>query len=450
MPPIAHGYRARPFTHSTRPVSLLPTLRLIKTSCTTPAVSAISTANGATKKHRVVFLGTPEVAADVLRELLAASQQPDSLFEVCLVVSQPGKPRGRGHRSSAPPPSPVEAVARDSGLLGPEGVVCPQRAKEESFLRLIEELQPDLAITAAYGNMLPQRFLDAPRYGTLNIHPSLLPRYRGAAPVQRALQDGVSETGVSVAYTVLACDAGPVLAQQRVPVDPDVQAPELLSHLFQQGTRLLLRELPEVLAGRGRQRAVEQDESQVLHANKLTREEAVLPLLSLPAAQLHNRVRAFAGWPGSVARLALWDEASDALEPLDLKIVRTRAPSASSPASPPSSPSTTSSQAPGHDGICTTPQQQQQQQQQPPQQNSEEEQQNGEDEYEDQYEDVAFSGDAMLLPCAGGTVLEVLQVQPPTKKVMSAKDFRNGLRWKRLLAPLFDEGEASCDEDGAL
>ncbi|KAG2431327.1 hypothetical protein HYH02_013455 [Chlamydomonas schloesseri] len=351
------------------------------------AVTASASTNG-DRKQRVVFLGTPDVAAGVLRQLLSASQQAGAQFEVSMVVSQPGKPRGRGNRAVAQP-SPVEALARDSGLLAPEAILCPARAKEESFLAALAELQPDLCVTAAYGNMLPQRFLDTPRLGTLNVHPSLLPLYRGAAPVQRALEDGVKETGVSVAYTVLACDAGPVLAQQRVAVDPDIQAPELLTQLFGLGTQLLLDRLPDVWAGRGQELAVAQDESKVLHAAKLGREESMLDFGRGTAEVIHNRVRGFAGWPGTSARFEVTDEASGASEVIEVKILRTRLPR---------EPRSSSSGSAAGGAIV-------------------------------------FEGDAMLVPCAGGGVLEVLQVQPPTKKAMAAKDWKNGLRGKRLTLP---------------
>ncbi|GIL58279.1 hypothetical protein Vafri_13359 [Volvox africanus] len=354
----------RPFTHSTRPVILYR-----KTNIVAQSFSSVNT-SAAKRKHRVVFLGTPQVAAGVLQDLLSASQQHDSNFEISLVVSQPGKPKGRGNRVVAVP-SPVEALARDSGLLPAEHILCPIRAKEEDFLRRLEELEPDLAITAAYGNMLPQRFLDIPRYGTLNVHPSLLPKYRGAAPVQRALEDGVTETGVSVAYTVLACDAGPVLAQRRVAVDPNVTAPELLQQLFCLGSQLLVEKLPDVFAGRGTQMAISQ----------LTREEAHLDFSAAPAAVLHNRVRAFAGWPGTSATFHVQDEATGVSEPMVLKIVKTRwkaSPAASGSASTLASSGATEVDSRVAEGGAAAA--------------------------------VLFSGEVMLVPCAGGTLLEVLQV----------------------------------------
>ncbi|GFH07159.1 uncharacterized protein HaLaN_01920 [Haematococcus lacustris] len=172
----------------------------------------------------------------------------------------------------------------------------------------MSSLEPDLCVTAAYGNMLPQRFLDLPRLGTLNIHPSLLPKFRGAAPVQRAVLAGVSETGVSLAYTVLRCDAGPVLAQEQVAVDPEVQAPELLADLFRRGALLLLKSLPAVWDGSAQ--PWQQKEEETTHAAKLSKEDSPLDFFTCPAAELHNRVRALAGWPGTTARFSLVEESS--------------------------------------------------------------------------------------------------------------------------------------------
>ncbi|PNH11865.1 Methionyl-tRNA formyltransferase [Tetrabaena socialis] len=276
-----------------------------------------------------------------------------------------------------------------------------------------------------------------------NVHADVLARCAPLGPHRHIwlapAQAGVAESGVSVAYTVLACDAGPVLAQQRVPVEPGVTAPELLERLFALGTALLLQRLPDVFGGRGQQLAAPQvrsqrtrahlDESSVVHAPKLTREESMLDFASGSAPELHNRVRAFAGWPGTSGRFLLVDEASGAQEPIEVKIVRTRAPGprgspgASSPApSGSAAPAPSSGEAaPGEaaaaavaDGAAAAA----------------------------GAREVLFSGDAMLVPCAGGTALEVLQVQPPTKKAMAARDFKNGLRGKRLLLPVQEAASA--------
>mmetsp|Transcript_31244 Transcript_31244/g.99647 ORF Transcript_31244/g.99647 Transcript_31244/m.99647 type:complete len:180 (+) Transcript_31244:152-691(+) len=155
--------------------------------------------------------------------------------------------------------------------MDPSMILTPAKARDEDFLAALEALAPDLCVTAAYGNVLPQRFLDIPAHGTLNIHPSLLPLYRGASPVQRAVESGAAETGVSVAYTVRAMDAGPVLAQRTVAVGENITAPALLGELFALGTQMLIDELPSVLSGGGGARAVPQDAGGVTHAEKLSK-----------------------------------------------------------------------------------------------------------------------------------------------------------------------------------
>jgi methionyl-tRNA formyltransferase len=325
-----------------------------------------------------VFLGTPEVAALVLQRLLRAAQLPDASFEVAAVVAQPGRPRGR---KRIPQPSPVEQLALDSGL-PPERVLCPERAGDSAFLDALRSLSPDLCITAAYGNYLPSAFLAIPRRGTLNIHPSLLPAYRGAAPVQRSLQDGVAVSGVSVLYTVKEMDAGPVLAQRSAAVDPDVQAPQLLERLFTLGTDLLLSTLDSVWAGTAGAEAVAQDGGSATHAPKITRPEGQLDFAQ-PAAACHNKVRAFAGWPGTYHAFALADDAGDT-EAIELKVLRTRVAAAESA-------------TPGAGG-------------------------NG----------VEVAGDALRVLCGDGRVLEILEVQAPGRRPVAARDFANGLKGRAL------------------
>ncbi|OAY74951.1 Methionyl-tRNA formyltransferase, partial [Ananas comosus] len=177
------------------------------------AASALDAA--AVRKKNLVFLGSPQVSASVLHKLLAASEDPDSIFQLAAIVTQPPAARDRGRKLM---PSAVAQLALERGFPR-ELIFTPERAAEVAFLSNLSALNPELCITAAYGNILPQKFLDIPSCGTVNIHPSLLPQYRGAAPVQRALQDGVTETGVSLAYTVRALDAGPVIAYEKVKVD---------------------------------------------------------------------------------------------------------------------------------------------------------------------------------------------------------------------------------------
>ena len=175
-------------------------------------------------RKRVVFLGTPACAARSLELLIAAANEGRSDFELIAVVSTPPVKQGRKMRLTN---SPVQDMAEAAEL----PVLTPPNAKDETFLAALAELQPDLCITAAYGCFLPQRFLDMPKFGTLNIHPSLLPLYRGAAPLQRCLEAGDELGGVTVAFTVLKMDAGPVLRQQTRSMAGDEHFPELLTEV---------------------------------------------------------------------------------------------------------------------------------------------------------------------------------------------------------------------------
>lgn len=341
--------------------------------------SATDTSAGGKKK--VVFLGTPEVAAVVLRKLMYASTVPDSTYEISAVVSQPGRPKGR---SRQPQPSEVEKLALNLGFTSDQ-ILCPEKATDPVFLATLSNLQPDLCITAAYGNYLPTKFLSIPRYGTLNIHPSLLPSYRGAAPVQRSLEDGLTVSGVTVLYTVKEMDAGPILAQQEMPIDSEIQAPELLDRLFSLGTELLLKNLEVVWAGLGDTTAQPQDSSAATHAPKLTRDQGALDFHH-PAVVCHNKVRAFAPWPGTYHNFELVDTESGKTEELELKVLKTRVID---------------------DGTA------------------------GSDDAHG--ENVVSTGSAGLrITCGDGHALELLEVQAPGRKAIAAKDFVNGLKGRVL------------------
>jgi len=175
-------------------------------------LAATATSSGAPKK--VVFLGTPDVAATSLQLLHAAAATAPSPYVIAAVVTQPPAPAGRNKKLT---PSPVQVTAEQLGL----PVLAPESAKDVDFLSALEALAPDLCVTAAYGNYLPKRFLATPARGTVNIHPSLLPRYRGAAPVQRCLENGDATSGVTVLYTVTKMDAGPIIAQKEVTLTGD-------------------------------------------------------------------------------------------------------------------------------------------------------------------------------------------------------------------------------------
>jgi methionyl-tRNA formyltransferase len=329
------------------------------------------------------------VAALVLRRLLDAAAAPGATFEVAAVVSQPGRPRGRGSKRAEPQPSPVECLARDAGLPD-DRILCPERAGDAAFLATLRALQPDLCVTAAYGNYLPTSFLSIPPQGTLNIHPSLLPLYRGAAPVQRALQDGAAITGVTLLFTVKEMDAGPVLAQREVEVPPNAQAPEALDLLFSVGVEMLLEELPGVWAGSAAARTRSQDGAAATHAAKLTRDEGLLDF-GVSAARVHNHVRAMAGWPGTYHTFDLIKPGSNAPEALELKVLRTQTVLEGDAAA-----------AAAADRWVISPC------------------------------DVVPAGDTLLARCGDGAVLRLLEVQAPGRKAMGAADFANGLKGATL------------------
>ncbi|XP_020239615.1 uncharacterized protein LOC109818535 [Cajanus cajan] len=349
--------------------------RLCCLQSATPSVPVSSPS--ITKKKPLVFLGAPQVSTIVLDALLNASASPHSTFEVAAVVTQPAARRARGKKLSL---SPLATHALDRGFSS-DLIFTPERAGDDTFLSNLKALHPHLCITAAYGNILPTKFLDIPSFGTVNIHPSLLPLYRGAAPVQRALQDGVKETGVSLAFTVRALDAGPIIATETVEVDDQIKAPDLLELLFHKGSKLLIGELPSILDGSAIVKAQSQDHSKATLAPKINPDESWLSF-DQEASVLHNKVRAFSGWPGTRARV-LVIEKNGQQKTLEIKIITTQVRS--------------------HVSAQF-----------------------------DEADDVAFVDGALVFPCGRGTALEVLEVQLPGKKAVNAAAFWNGLRGQKL------------------
>lgn len=212
---------------------------------------------------RVLFWGTPDFATPALRALVGEGH------EVAGVVTQPDRPRARGGRNrSQVDPSPVKVVALEEGLT----VLQPDRPRGDEFLEQVRALQPDVSVVVAYGHILPKAVIDLPRYGTLNIHASLLPQYRGAAPIQAAIRDGCAETGVSIMRVVPALDAGPVILALPTPILPDETGGELQLRLAELGAEGIIEALALVEFGR----AIEepQDAAAATYAPKLTRETA--------------------------------------------------------------------------------------------------------------------------------------------------------------------------------
>lgn len=226
-------------------------------------------------------MGSPEFALPTLRRLI------ESDHEVVGVVTQPDRPAGRG-RGLRPPPAKELAQAHGLPLLQPERVNAPDA------LAAIRALAPDAIVVAAYGQILRQPLLDLPRRGLLNVHASLLPKYRGAAPVAAALLAGEEETGVTTLEVALALDAGPILAQRALPIEPHDTTGTLSEKLAALGADLLIEVLPAWERGELTPRP--QDEARASYAPSVQRQDAVIDW-SLPAVDVWRRVRAYHPWP---------------------------------------------------------------------------------------------------------------------------------------------------------
>ena len=230
---------------------------------------------------RVVFFGTPAFAVPTLEALLSSPHQ------VVGTVTQPDRPRGRGQKTTA---SPVKEAALAAGL----PVLQPVSVKTPDFAAELGALAPDIAVVAAYGQILTQQLLDTPRLGMINVHASLLPRYRGAAPVHRAIINGDTETGVTIMKMVRALDAGPMLATVRVAIPLDQTSDALERELSDAGARLLVRTLDDIAAGR--QHEIPQDEAAATYAPRLAKDDGRFDW-SWPTVRVHNLIRGLHPWP---------------------------------------------------------------------------------------------------------------------------------------------------------
>jgi len=256
---------------------------------------------------RVVFAGTPDFSVATLQAVL------DSAHRVVGVYSQPDRPAGRGRKLK---PGPVKALALRHEL----PVFQPDSLKDSASQQQLAALEPDLMVVVAYGLLLPQTVLDIPTLGCVNLHASLLPRWRGAAPIQRAILAGDTETGVCLMQMEAGLDSGPVLAQVRTPIAADETGGSLHDRLSRLAADLLAAHLDDLATHRLQPQP--QDESQVTYARKLDKREAALDWLQ-DAGQLERQVRAFNPWPVAQAQyqgqslriwraVALEDDASGA------------------------------------------------------------------------------------------------------------------------------------------
>lgn len=236
---------------------------------------------------RIVFWGTPEFATPALRALVGEGH------DVVAVVTQPDRPRARGGRSrSTLDASPVKQVAVEEGI----AVLQPDRPRGEEFAASLRALQPDVSVVVAYGHILPRDIIELPRLGTLNIHGSLLPLYRGAAPIQAAIRDGRTETGVSIMRMVPALDAGPVILSEATDILPDETAGELQLRLAELGAEAIVEALALLDVGKAVETA--QDVAAATYAPKVERDHARVDW-NAPAPQVGRLVRAYDPRPGA-------------------------------------------------------------------------------------------------------------------------------------------------------
>jgi len=234
---------------------------------------------------KIVYFGTPHFAAEVLRFLL------ENKVEVAAVVTQPDRPKGRSLQLTS---SPVKEVAVQASL----PIFQPEKASQEIFLSQLADVKADLYVVVAFGQILTQKLLDIPRLGCINVHASLLPKYRGAAPIQRCLMDGETETGVAIQKMVRKLDAGDVIASSKIAIPSEMTFAELEAGLIEITKPLLLQvihryatEIPEGVA---------QDESLVTYASKIEMAEGEIHW-NRDAEELHNLIRAFSPRPGAWA-----------------------------------------------------------------------------------------------------------------------------------------------------
>lgn len=296
---------------------------------------------------RVAFFGTPGFAVPTLEHLVHSSHR------VVGVITQPDKPRGRGQQLSD---GPVKSLAVALGL----PVLQPARLAQEQFAAPFAALHADIGVVAAYGKILPDWLLATPRLGLINVHASLLPRYRGASPIHRAVIGGDAATGVTIMRVVKALDAGPMLAATRVPIAPDDTTTIVEARLAIRGAELLVQTLDQIEAGTARE--TPQDQSLVTYAPKLAKSEGLIDW-SLPAAQVHNLIRGLWPWPHAYSFLG------------DVRYILHR--SRLSPLVPAAKP-----------GTIT----------------------------------AASAIDGLHVACGHGTAIELLDVQLEGKRVMSARD----------------------------
>lgn len=236
---------------------------------------------------RIMFMGTPEISATCLSELIASSN------EIVAVVTGKDKPRGRGNVMT---PTAVKTLATEHSL----PVYTPDSLKGDDFKELLEKINPDLIVVVAYGKILPKNVLDFPKYGCINVHVSLLPKYRGAAPMQRAIINGDSETGVTIMYMAEGVDTGDIIARESFPIGAEDDFEAIHDRSAEVGAKLLVKTITDIANGTATR--IPQDDSLATHAAKIEKEDCKIDF-SRSAKVLDCAIRGVTPIPGAFAYL---------------------------------------------------------------------------------------------------------------------------------------------------
>jgi methionyl-tRNA formyltransferase len=239
------------------------------------------------RKPRILFMGTPEFAVPSLEGLVEKG------YPLQAVVTQPDRPRGRGRKSEAPP---VKKIAEKFSI----PVLQPERVRDEEFLRLFREIAPDMVVLVAFGQILPREILEHPPMGCLNVHPSLLPRYRGAAPINWALIRGEEKTGVTIILMDVGVDSGDMIIQEETIIGAEDNFDSLHDRLAKEGARLLLKAIEAVLAGEAKRTS--QDHALATYAPRLKKEDGRLSWDG-GVRDILNRIRGLSSTPGAYSYL---------------------------------------------------------------------------------------------------------------------------------------------------
>ena len=236
---------------------------------------------------RIVFMGTPEFAVPCLKSLISDGNEISGVF------TQPDKPKGRGYTLTPPP---VKVTALENGL----EVFQPTTLKDGTAFEILKQLNPEMIVVVAYGKILPKEIIDLPEYGCINVHASLLPEYRGAAPIQWAVLDGKKKTGVTAMYMDIGLDTGDMLMKSELEISENETADELHDRLSELGAELIVNVVHS--AQQGTLIREKQDDSKSCYAKMLTKEMSKIDF-SKSAQEIHNQVRGLNSWPSAVAIL---------------------------------------------------------------------------------------------------------------------------------------------------